>query len=131
VFPRYQSVPPSTSAPEVISCPRTAALESDLSILPLPPTPSTPRLYNFIFSSSIFISRRVSFSIEFDLHYIRFSYRPIPPLTPHPKKRPRTGRVDRLQTSAYQLESLVLALFNDAISTTYINIYILVQLYFL
>lgn len=105
VFPRYQSVPPSTSAPEVISCPRAAALESDLSILPLPPSPPTPRLYNFIFSSSIFISRRVSFSIEFDLRYIRFSYRPTPPLNPppQPKKRVHTGRVDRLQTCVYHI----------------------------
>jgi hypothetical protein len=30
---------PSTRAPEVISCPRAAALESDLSILPPPPPP--------------------------------------------------------------------------------------------
>jgi hypothetical protein len=60
---------PSTGAPEVISCPLAAALESDLSILP--PSPSS--LYNFIFSSSIFIYRLVSFSlsilIELDLRY--------------------------------------------------------------
>jgi len=53
VFPRYQSAP-STSAPEAISCPRAAALESDLSILPPPhqPPPSIPCFTTSFFSSS-------------------------------------------------------------------------------
>jgi len=74
VFPRYQSAP-STSAPEAISCPRAAALESDLSILPPPhqPPPLHSMLYNFIFFVLKFIYRLVSILIEFNIDHTRYS----------------------------------------------------------
>lgn len=88
LFSRYQSVPPPRAHrkpspalalplwnPTWASCP-----------LPISPPPSHPAiLYNFIFSSSIFIYRLVSVLIEFNLHHTQyFCFAP-----PPSKKRPR------------------------------------------